>query len=351
MIVRDKRLLSLVDLGLNCWGFAMTYRNLAAAVAVTVALVAMPAAAKKEAEPVKVTSAKNIQGARRVTVGQFTIGFLIERKDSAKAGGGITGSGFGGRSTVRSQLAGYTEAEFQQIADAAYLDFVAQLAAAGFEVTDRAALAAYPALARVTGEARPKEMTTITGRDDKAKVLFVSASQTAPLRLLAGDVAASGFGAMGIIMSGTQAAGAFTNYAKENDTRVLNVVYYLDFAKSEEYGGWFRSSSAVSVTGSLAMMPDQSKLSLIGPNYKSATLALAEPVAVGGDFFRKDDAMSGGEKASNAIGNVIGFIGGVGTNSSQKFTFTPEPGAYSAGAVRLTTEANSVLVQRLASLR
>lgn len=329
-----------------------TSAALAVAIAATLAITAAgPVQARKPADPVKVTSANTIKGTQRVTVGQFTIGFLVERKDSTKAGGGLMGGGFGGRSTVRSTLSGYTQAELQDITDAAYADFLAQLAVAGFEVADRASLAADPALTKISAEAGPREMTTITGRDDKAKVLFVSASQTAPLRLMPGDVAASGFGAMGLIMSGSQAMGAFTNYAKASGTRVLNVVYYLDFAKSDEYGGWFRSSSAVGVSGSLAMMQDQSKLSLVGPNYKTATLALAQPVAVGGDFFRKDDAMSGGEKTANAIGNVIGLLGGVGTNSSKKFTFTPQPGAYTAGARQLTTEANQVLVQRLAALR
>jgi hypothetical protein len=323
----------------------------AAGLAAGLLLAAAVPAEAKQAEPVKVTSASNIRGTQRVTIGQFTIGFLVERKDSAKAGGGLTGSGFGGRSTVRSTLAGYTQAELQEIVDHAFADLVVQLTAAGFEVTDRAPLAAHPAMARARGEPGPKEMTTITGRDDKAKVLFVGATQTQPLRLLTGDVMASGLGAMGLIMNGTQAMNGFTAYAKETGVRVVNVVYYLDFAKSEEYGGWFRNSSAVNVDGGLAIMAEQSKLSVIGPNYKAGTLALAQPVAVAGNFFRKDDAMSGGEKASNTIGNVIGLIGGVGTNSSKKFTFTPEPGAYSAGARQLATEANQVLVQKLVTLR
>ncbi len=329
----------------------MTRRNTAAALVAAIGLgLAMPLVAK-EAEPVKVTSAKNIQGIERVVIGQFTIGFLVERKDSAKAGGGLTGSGFGGKSTVRSQLAGYTQDELQKIADAAYDDMVSRLSAAGFAVMDRAGLAASPALVKVKGEPGPKQMTTITGRDDKAEVLFVSATQSAPLRLMPGDVAASGFGAMGIIMSGSQAMNAFTAYAKETDSKVINVVYYLDFAKSDEYGGWFRSSSAVNVEGSLAMMPDQSKLSVVGANYKSGSLALAEPVAVGGNFFEKEDAMSGGEKAANTAANVIGFLGGVGTNSSKKFTFTARPGEYAAGAGELATQANEVLVQKLVTLR
>lgn len=330
----------------------MRFSAVFAVACVAMVLSAPVMAAKKNEGPVKATSANNLKGTQKVVIGQFTIGFLIERKDSAKAGGGLMGGGFGGRSTVRSTLAGYTPQELQQIADAAHDDFVAKLTTAGFEVGDRTALTAHPAVAKLSaGEPGFKEMTTITGRDDKAKVLFVGATQTGPLRLLAGDVVASGFGAMGMIMSGTQVSGAHTTFAKDSGTRVINVVYYVDFANSDEYGGWFRSSSAVSVNGSLALMPDQTKVTVIGPNYKSGTLALRNPIAVGGDFFDKRDSMSGGEKASNAIGNAIGFLGGVGTNSSKKFTFMARPGFYASGATQATAEGNTVMAQQLAAYR
>lgn len=317
------------------------------------ALAAMPAAAlgAKAKDPVKVTAAKNVKGTQRVVIGQLTIGFLIERKDSTKAGGGMLGSGYGGRSTVRSTLAGYSQADLQEIADAAHDDLAARLTAAGFEVVDRAGLAAHPAYAKAKGEPGTKEMTTITGRDDKANVLFVSASQTAPLKLVTGDVVAGGLSAMSLIMNGTQVMGGATTYAKDSGVNVVNAIYYVDFADSDEYGGWFRSTSAVNVKGSLALLPDQSKLTVIGPNYKSATLALADPVAVGGDFFDKRNSMSGGEKTTNAIGNAIGLLGGVGTNSSKKFTFTARPGTYVPGAKQAAFDANEVLVGRLASLR
>jgi hypothetical protein len=175
--------------------------------------------------------------------------------------------------------------------------------------------------------------------------------QTAPLKLVAGDVVAGGLSAMSLIMSGTQVMGGATTYAKDSGVSVVNAIYYVDFADSDEYGGWFRSSSAVGVKGSLALLPDQSKLTVIGANYKSATLALADPVAVGGDFFDKRDSMSGGEKTSNAIGNAIGLLGGVGTNSSKKFTFTARPGTYVPGAKQAAFDANEVLVGRLAILR
>jgi hypothetical protein len=327
-------------------------RRLLPALAGMLLVLAPPSAliAASAKDPVKVTAAKNVKGAQRVVIGQFTVGFLTERKDSSKAGGGLMG-GFGGRSTVRSTLAGYTQAELQQIADSAYADLAARLAASGFEVVDRTALAASPAVAKLKSEAGPKEMTTATGRDDKAKVLFVGASQTGPLRFMTGDVAVGGFGAMGMAMAGNQALNAFTAYAKANGVHVVNAIYYVDFADSDEYGGWFRSSSAVKVKGSLALLADQSKLRVIGPDSKFATLALANPVAVGGDFFDKADGMGGGEKAMNAVGNVIGFLGGVGTNSSKKFTFTARPGEYVTGAGQATSEANAVLAGRLAQLR
>ncbi len=328
----------------------MMFRKFTAAVAVAMLIVA-PALAAKEQEAVKVTSPNNLIGTQKVTIGQFTIGFLIERRDSAKAGGGLMGSGFGGRSTVRSTLAGYTPEELQQLADAAYTDFVAKLTASGFEVTDRAALAAFPEIAGLASEPGPKEVTTVTGRDDKAKVLLVSASQTAPLRLLPGDYQPSGFGGIGMALAGIKSITALANFAKESSTRIVNVVYYIDFADSDEYGGAWTSSSSVRVNGSLALLPNQSKLSVLSGDTKSGVLVLNKPVAVGGDFFDKADAMGGTEKAANALGNVIGLLGGVGTNSSKKFTFTARPGAYAAGVTQATGEANTLLTEKLATLR
>jgi hypothetical protein len=314
-------------------------------VAALAILIAAPVSAAPK-NPVKVTSAKAVQGTQQVVIGQVTIGFLIERKDSAKAG-----RGGGGRSTVRSTLNGYTPADLQAIADAAHSDLEAKLKQAGFEVTDRAALAAHPKFAGTKPQTTPYEMSVITGRDDKAKVLFVPSSQSAPLRLFVGDAVVGGFSAMGLVMSGNQVTMGASDFAKATGIRVVNAVYYVDFADSEEYGGWFRSSSAVKVNGSLALLPDQSKLTLIAPNYKSATLALADPVAVAGDFFEAENTTTSGQKASQTVANVIGILGGVGTNSNKRMSFTARPGTYVPGAKQATADANSLLVNQLAALR
>lgn len=320
------------------------------AAAAAVAFVAAPLPAKTK-DPVKVTGASAAKGVQRLVIGQFTLGFLVERKDSSKAGGGLMGSGSGGRSTTRSTLTGYTPADLQAIADAGHADLEARLKAAGYEVVDRAAFAQHPAYTKTKPLAHPYEQSVTTGRDDKAKVLFVSASQTAPLRLHAGDVMAGGLSAMGLMMSGSQVTMGASDFAKTAGVHVVNAVYYVDFADSDEYGGWFRSSSAVKVSASLAMLPDQTKLSVLGPNDKSATLALANPVAVGGDFFEVGNANTGGDRAGQAIANVIGVLGGLGTNSSRKLSFVARPGTFVPGATQATAEANQVLVERLAALR
>jgi len=181
--------------------------------------------------------------------------------------------------------------------------------------------------------------------------MVVGASQTAPLRIMPGDVMAGGFGAIGMNIAAGRVQTAFSNYAKANEARVVNVIYYIDFANSEEYGGWFRTSSAIKVNGSLALIPDYSKVTVIGPDYQIGSLVLKDPVAVGGDFFDKEDTQSGAEKATNRVANVIGFLGGVGTNSSRKFSFTARPGAYVAGVGQVTAEASTLLAQKLAALR
>jgi len=331
--------------------FSRATGGFVAVVAISLAIAPAAGVFGKDEGPVKVTAAKNIKGTQQVVVGQFTVAFLIERKDSTKAGGGLMGGGFGGRSTVRSYLAGYTPADLQQITDAAYDDFVAKLGANGFTVVDRAGFASFPAVAALSGEPGPKEMTTMTGKDDKAKAMLVGATQTGPLKLMAGDVMATGFGAVGMNIGGMKTAQAFGNYAKGSGTRVVNAIYYVDFADSDEYGGWFRMSSAVKVKGSMALLPGQTKVTVIGPDAQAGTVALTNPVAVGGDFFDTEDAMGTGEKVGNAVGKVIGILGGVGSNSSKKIRFTARPGTYAPGAIQATTEANTVFAQSLAGLR
>ena len=53
------------------------------------------------------------------------------------------------------------------------------------------------------------------------------------------------------------------------------------------------------------------------------------------------DAQSGGEKALNTAANVIGFLGGIGTNSSKKYTMTADPAAWRSGLSELMNATNA----------
>ena len=74
-------------------------------------------------------------------------------------------------------------------------------------------------------------------------------------------------------------------------------------------------------------------------------------VAVGGDFGTLRDSTTGGQKVEQALGNVIGILGGIGTSSRKFFTFDAQPEPYRLGATEATTRANATLVARLVSLR
>src|SRR5690606_28582023 len=73
----------------------------------------------------------------------FTVGFDIDATDSVKAGGGLMGSGFGGKATAKSKLVGVDDKVLQAITDAAYNDFVAELKAKGYKVADRSQLTSF----------------------------------------------------------------------------------------------------------------------------------------------------------------------------------------------------------------
>ncbi|TMM50276.1 hypothetical protein [Qipengyuania marisflavi] len=306
------------------------------------------AAAAKSKDPIKVSNAKAAAGTQQVAIGQFTLAVLVERKDNAKAGGGLLGGGFGGKSTVRSRLEGVTPEQMQAVADAAYEDFAAKLTAQGFTLIDHAALAAY--VAPLKAAEQFAEKTIVVGKDDKAKALMVGATQTGPLRLMDGDYNMAGIGDMGTRQTAWKTQGAMQQYAKDTGVRVINVVYVMNFAASDEYGGWHRSTSSVKVASSLGLAPEATKVTLVGPG-TPAQLVLKQPIGVGGDYFAKADAMGGGEKAVRAVTKVLSILGGGGSNSVKKFTFTALPGAYPDAAIQAAATANTGMAERLASLR
>lgn len=311
------------------------------------ALATMGLAGTASAQSVRVDNAPAMAGVTQVVIGGFTVAFLTDRTDRARAGGGLLGGGFGGRSTARSALEGVSDIDFQQATDAAYADFLSQLGAAGYQIADRAALIE----AFTKNRARPLEngleRDVILDRDSRAKARVFAPAEVGGIwlaREVLGQISAPGFSgnqaAVGISMGGTA-------HARATGQAVINAFYIVDFANAETYGGWFRNSSAVSVKAGLAVMPDVSKLFVYAPNGRVATVTLREPVAVGGDFGEFADATTGGQRAAELAANVIGVLGGIGTNSTRRYAMAADPARWQAGVGEITTRATARSLEAL----
>ena len=321
---------------------------LASASAAACAALPLPALAAKAKSPVAVKNPAALAGVRQAVIGSFAVGFLTERVDRAKAGGGLMGGGFGGRSTAKSYLAGLTDADFTAATEAAYLAFLDRLGSAGITLGDRQGLIeAYGT--KVKPLPNGEERNLITGRDDKAKArVFSPAALGDPVVLMEwlGLLHGGSFD-FSFNMSVGQASMAAKTFAKTSGQPVINALLLVDFANAESYGGWFRNTSAVNVKSSLAAFPDVSQLTVFAPGGKVGQVILKEPVAMGGDYGTFEDTTGGTAKTVETISNVIGFLGGVGTNKSRKYTMTANPDRWREGMDGLSREALARLTASL----
>lgn len=321
---------------------------IASASAAACAALPLPALAAKAKSPVAVKNPAALAGVRQAVIGSFAVGFLTERVDRAKAGGGLMGGGFGGRSTAKSYLAGLTDADFAAATDAAFAVFTERLASAGIGLGDRQALVdSYGT--KVKPLPNGEERNLITGRDDKAKArLFSPATLGDPVVLAEwlGMLTGGSFD-FSFNMSVGQASMAAKTFAKASGQSVINALLLVDFADADSYGGWFRNSSSVKVKSSLAAFPEVSQLTVFAPGGKVGQVILKEPVAMGGDYGTFEDTTGGTAKTMETIGNVIGFLGGVGTNKSRKYTMTANPERWREGVDGLSREAMARLTASL----
>ena len=149
-------------------GDIMLIKKTALAV-LALALVTAPTyAPAKEAEAVKVQSKGAFKGASRIAIAAFNVGFIFESTDQTKKTGGMLGA-FGGTTKAKSTLVGVTPAMMQQITDAAYADFVAQMSAKGITVMAPAALFGDPNFARVKTRPGPTEINISWKRAARAR--------------------------------------------------------------------------------------------------------------------------------------------------------------------------------------
>ena len=278
--------------------------------------------------------------------------------DRAKQTGGLIGA-FGGATDAKSVLIGVSPAMMQAITDAAYADFKAQLSSRGFRVAEPAALFASPEFSRVKPVAAPYEAGVRLDKQSTGKATYYRPSALPSQFMLPGDIVASGMGGMGLMMTaGTNQYGV-GQFAKASGESVIDVTYLIDFSQLKRPGAF--SFGGLQVNSGVAVMDDYSKLTLVAPTGKVATITISQQVAVEGDFAEKQDTTKGAgvQKAANIASGVMaglgrfggmGGLGGMKFGNSKTFTFTARP-QYQAGATKAATLANARLLDQLVALR
>ncbi len=329
-------------------------KKLLSAVAILAMLAQPVAIAAKKQEPVKIAGPANAKGVSTVTVGAFNVGFIFESTDQTKASGGLMGA-FGGTTKAKSELVGVTPAMMQAVTDAAYADFVAQLAAGGYTVQSAADLFGHAALAKTKSHDIPLDINIALEKGSKGKAIYYKPSALPSLLMIPGDFLGSGMSSIGMNMAAGQASGALAQYAKASGVGVIDVVYLIDFSQQKRPGAF--SFGGIEVNSGLSVTADYSRITMIAPNGKQSVITVKAPIAVEGEFIDKADASSGADKALQSTANVAGGLaavagfGGLGFGKTRKFAFTAKSGAYEEGAVKAASLASAMLIGRLGALR
>ncbi len=264
------------------------------ALALVATVLSFPAQAFAEDNaPVKVSGKEAVKGATGIAVAAFNVGFIFESTDQTKATGGMIGA-FGGTTKAKSTLVGVTPEMMQKIADAAYADFLAKLAASGLAVKDAASVFAAPEMAKPHGQVSPLDISIALEKKSKGKATYVKPTALPTLIMVAGDFQGSGFSSMGLVMDSGQASYALSQYARAAGVPVVGVTYLIDFSQQKRPGAF--SFGGIEVNANLSVVPGYSRMTVFGANGKTTTVTLNQAVSVDGDFIDKRDASSGTAK-------------------------------------------------------
>lgn len=329
-------------------------KKLLSAIAIA-AMLSQPATlAAKDVEPVKISGPTNVKGVTTVTVGAFNVGFIFESIDSTAATGGMLGA-FGGTTKAKSELVGVTPAMMQAVTDAAYADFTAQLTASGYMVQAPSDLFGHAALAKTKSQDMPLDINVALEKGSKGKATYYKPSALPSLLMIPGDFQGSGMSSIGMNMAAGQANMALSNFAKETNVGVVDVVYLIDFSQQKRPGAF--SFGGLQVNSALSVSAGYSRVTLIAPSGKQAVITVKAPIAVEGEFVEKSDASSGSDKALQSGANVMGGLaavaglGGMRFGKTRKFAFTAKPGQYEEGAAKAANLASTMLISQMGALR
>lgn len=293
------------------------------------------------------------KNADTLVIGSFIVGFATYKTDSTKAGGGLMGNGFGGRSTAKSTLNGVNDATMQAITNKAYDNFVASLKAKGYTIADRSGWTSYPELTTVKATPSPYEDSNGSLFGTNSKTKYFAPTALGAMRPFLGDIPGLSGGFSGL---GANATTAAVKYAQEKGVKVVNAVYVVDFANSSGYGSKWTSTSSVDVGQGLTVVGGLTKIAIWGGeggtfSTNNGSLVLGQPITSEKEFATVADSTSDASRASETAANIIGVIGGVGTNAKRDFTFEARPADYQAAANDAISQANSEMTTKMSSLK
>ncbi|PZT92656.1 MAG: hypothetical protein DI637_00250 [Citromicrobium sp.] len=324
--------------------------------AVLFGMATHPVSAGKKDRPVAAKDRGAMKGAGQVAVVAFNVGFIFESIDQTAKTGGLMGA-FGGTTKAQSALVSVTPEMMQAITDSAYADFVSKLKASGVTVAAPETVFAHADMANVKGDRGPIEHKIQLEKKSNGKAVFYSPSGFPVQIVLPGDFKTSkGFASFGNDMRSGRNAGMIGAFAKNSGMPALDVVYLIDFSDQKRPGA-FSFGGSLKVNANLSVVPDFSKVTVIGANGKKNELVLAQPVSVDGEFIEVADASTGREKAVQSAANVAGGLAaavGIGLpkfGKTRKFEFNANHDNYQAGAIALAHAANDVTVSHLSAQR
>lgn len=297
--------------------------------------------AAKEAQPLKVEKPLVFKGLNQVVIGQFTVAYFTKKIDYD--GGGFLAASNKGKAI--GHLSGVSATDFQSTTDAIYADFTKQLAERGITIVDPAGLIANKYYAKIKQEPQGEDIKVTLKKEDHADAVAYW-----PTQLGRTDNALVPMRLMDMNMGHTYTAQY--DYARTAKIPVLNVVYYVDFAKPAQssLGGLLQS---IKVSAGLAVSQFGTQMALMDTTGKMSKISLAVPIEEGGDFANIRETTSGVTKAVQ-IASVLGVFGR-GSKllmASARFDYqVVDPKGYSDKAVSAATKATDLFLRQIEALR
>lgn len=294
-------------------------------------------------DDVKVDADEAFKGVNQVVIASFKVAFIDSKKEAQKAG-----SGFGGRSSAEIKLSGLSTPTMQQVTDAAYADFVAQLRAAGYQIADRSVLLNYPDFAKANKETSPlRQEASFFGSSNE--LTYVAPNDIKNLYFFMGETdKTGGFGFSNPSIVASQ-------FADKNKIPVVSVMYTVDFAGSDGSGGSFASTSSLQVGQGISVTPN-SGITFIGGagstfNKTNGSVKLGQGVYSSEKFGEIVMTTSDAMKAVETVTNVATALLGGGTNQSRDFEIKADPAKYQSAATGALKDTNAKLIAKMASLK